>query len=86
MGNVILEAKLIHQMKTTREEVLHTVLLDLQKAYNAPDRDRCLGILAGYNVGPWTLRLLWMYWTWLQIVAKAGFFFGPTFQGYPGVT
>ena len=72
MGNVILEDKLIHQMKTTREEVLHTVLLDLQKAYNTPDHDRCLIILAGYNVVPWTLRLLWMYWTWLRIVENAG--------------
>ena len=35
-----------------REAVIHTILLDLQKAYNALDKSRCLDILEGYGVGP----------------------------------
>ena len=35
-----------------REAVIHTILLDLHKAYNALDRSRCLDILEGYGVGP----------------------------------
>ena len=34
----ILKAKLIHQLTDMREVVLHTILLDLRKAYDALDR------------------------------------------------
>ena len=44
----------------------------------------CLNILAGYGVGPWTLRILQTYWNWLKMVAKAGGYFSP--QGYRGLT
>ena len=57
-GTATLEAKLLRQLTAMREVVLHEILLDLQKAYDVLDRDRCLGILAGYSVGPRTLRLL----------------------------
>ena len=60
-----------------REAVLHNILLDLQKAYDALDREWCLNILAVYGVGPWTLRILWTYWTWLWMVAKDGRQFVP---------
>ena len=35
---------------------------------------------------PRTLQLLWMYWTRLRMVAKAGRYFGYPFQGYRGTT
>ena len=54
-----------------REAVVCTVLLDLQKAYDALDRDRCLDVLAGCGVGPRTPWLLWTYWIWLWVIAKA---------------
>ena len=41
-----------------REEVLYVIFLDLHKAYDALDRSRCLDILEGYGVGPWSRRLL----------------------------
>ena len=34
------------------EEVLYEIFLDLHKAYDALDRNRCLDILAAYGVGP----------------------------------
>ena len=69
-----------------RETVLHSIFLDLRKAYDALDRDRCLDILAGYGVGPRTLHVLRKYWFWIQIAAKAGDHYRPVFQSHRGVT
>ena len=54
------------------EAVLHTILLELHKAYGALDWDMCLDILAVYGVGPRILHTLWTYWDRLQMVAKDG--------------
>ena len=48
-------------------------------AYNAMDRECYLDILEGYGVGPRTLCILRTYWTWLQMVAKAGEHYGRAF-------
>ena len=59
-----------------REEVLHIIFLDLYKAYDALDRSRCLEILEGYGVGTRFLHLLRRYWERLQMVARAGGYYG----------
>ena len=41
------EAKLIQQLTEMREGFVYVILLDLQKAYEALDNDRCLEILEG---------------------------------------
>ena len=38
MGTAIFEAKMLHQMTSMIEAVLHTMFLDFQKAYNALDQ------------------------------------------------
>ena len=60
--------------------------LDLHKAYDALDRSRCLEIVEGYGVGPRARRLLQTYWRCLTMVARAGGYYGTTFQGERGVT
>ena len=57
-GTATLEAKLLQKLATMREEVLYVIFIDLQKAYDALDRDRCLEILEGYGVGPRARRIL----------------------------
>ena len=42
-----------------KETVLCAIFLNLYKAYGALDIERCLDILAGYGVGPRTIRILW---------------------------
>ena len=44
-GTSTLEAKLLQKLASLREEVLYVIFLDLQKAYDAMDRSRCLEIL-----------------------------------------
>ena len=65
-GNATLKVKLIQQVTAMREEFLHTIFLELHKAYNALDRFRCLDILEGYGVGTRSLRLLHRYWELLR--------------------
>ena len=45
MGTAYLEVKLLQQLAAMMEEVLYMIFLDLHKAYDALDRDRCLDIL-----------------------------------------
>ena len=54
-GTATIEDKLLQKLITMMETVLHYILLDLHKAYDALDWDQCLGILAGYGVGPRTI-------------------------------
>ena len=81
-----LEANLLQQVMVMRETVIHIILLDLQKTYDALDQDRCLEILLGYSVGPRTLRILWTYWNWMHMVANAGGYFSPPFKGHHRAT
>ena len=51
-GTATLESNMLQQIAALREEVLYVIFLDLQKAYGALDRSRCLEILEGYGMGP----------------------------------
>ena len=61
-GTATLEVKLIHQVSAMMEAVIHTIFLDLHKAYDALDRSRYLDTLEGYGVGHRALHLLRRYW------------------------
>ena len=61
-GTTDLEANLIQQLAAMREAVLFKVFLDLWKSYNALDRERALNVLAAYDFGTRTVRLIQTYW------------------------
>ena len=46
-GNANLNSKLTQKIITMRETVLHVIFLDLRKAYDSLDRERCLDTLVG---------------------------------------
>ena len=54
-GTTTLYANLLQQLMKMRGAVLFKVFMDLQKAYDALDRERSLELLAAYGVGPRTL-------------------------------
>ena len=51
-GTTTLESKPLQQLLAMRKAVLFEVFLDLQKAYDTLDWDRCLEILVMYRVAP----------------------------------
>ena len=67
-----------------RAAVLHEIFLDLQKAYDKLDQDRCLEIVKVYCVGPRAIRILLMCWGRLAVVAKHGSYPPLPFKGYRG--
>ena len=78
--------KITQQLITMRETVLHSIFLDLRKAYNYLDRYQCLDILAGYGVGPRTLCILQTYWVRIQMTEKVRGNYGPVLQSHCRVT
>jgi len=52
-GTAVLEAKLVQQLSylRLRQAPMFGVFIDLEKAYDAMDRDRCIQILKGYGYG-----------------------------------
>ena len=85
-GTATLEAKLLQQLATLREEVMYLIFLDLHKLYDALDSSRCLEILERYGVGPQACWILRTYWSRLKVVARAGGYYGAAFTGSRGVT
>jgi hypothetical protein len=82
----IMEVKLQQQLAWAEQEPLYQVYLDLQKAYDALDRGRCLRILAGYGVGPNLLRLQKRFWDDTKMVCCTGGNYGEPFGAYQGIT
>ena len=72
MRAAFLEAKLIQQLTATMEAVLYDIFLDLQKAYDALDRDRCLEIFVVYGLGPRALQLIQTHWGQIIMVNRSG--------------
>ncbi len=61
-GMAILEAKLAQQLAYLEQAPFYGVSLDLKKAFDAMDRERCLLILEGYGAGLNMVRLIRNFW------------------------
>ena len=71
-GTASLEAKLLHQLTSTKEEVLYVIFLDLHRTYSSLERDRSLDTLEVYEVVPWDRHVLYAYWDRLKMVDHVG--------------
>ena len=81
---ISLEAKMSRKLEAMREDILYKIFLYLYKAYNALDREICLGILEGYGVGSQARCLLHTYWYHRTIVDHAGGYYRTPFKGHRG--
>ena len=61
-GTMVIEAKLAQQLSYIKMQLFYGVFLDLKKAFDAMDRERCIMILEGYGTGPRMIRVIRNYW------------------------
>jgi hypothetical protein len=85
-GTATIEAKLNQQLAAVDQVPLYQIYLDLCKAYDALDCERCVYILEGYGTGKRIVRLLSNYWEKQRIVVKASGYYGDPFGATRGVT
>ena len=85
-GTTSLEINLIKKLTEMGEAFLHKIFLDLQNAYDALDRDRCIGIPEVYGMGSQAIWVFRTYWGRLTMVSKARGYRGPPFNSFHGVT
>jgi hypothetical protein len=86
IGTAVMKAKLAQQLAHLEQVPFYRVFLDLKKAFNSMDRERCLLILGGYGVGQ---KMIWMiqnFWANATMVCQASVNYGTPFQAGRGIT
>jgi hypothetical protein len=85
-GTRVIEAKLAQQLSYLELKPFYGVFLDLKKAFDLMDRERCIMILEGYGAGP---RMIWLirgYWRDAIMVCRALGNYGTPFNAGRGIT
>jgi hypothetical protein len=89
-GTAIIEAKLAQQLLYLELKAFLGVFLDLRKAFNSMDWERCILLLEGYGAGPLLVRLVHNYWAGCHHVLSSSWILRRAFQGrswcHPGQT
>ena len=81
-----LEAKLVQQFAQIEQHLLYIVFVDLKKAYDAMNQERCVEILRAYGVEPKMLGLIQYFWDKAVLVCRSSGRYGLPFKAYRGVT
>ena len=85
-ATAIMEMKLAQQLAYLEQTPLFSIFIDLRKAFDAMDREKCLQILTDRGVGPKTTRLIDNFWQLAEMACRAGGHYGRRFRAYRGVT
>ena len=85
-GTATKEAKPAQQLAYIEQAPFYGIFLDLQKAYDSMDRDRCLHISKVYGVGPNTPWLIKYFWDEAVLVCQVSGYYGEPFSADYGAT
>jgi hypothetical protein len=85
-GTAINEAKLAQQLSYLELRPFYGVFLDLRKAFDAMDQERCIMVLEGYGADPWMIRLIRGFWCDAIMVCRAAGNYSMAFKAGRGVT
>ena len=78
--------RLPHSLVAWNSVLFVGIFLDLRKAYDAMDQDRCLKIPHGVGVGEKTVWLIARFWKESGLCCRAAGFYGRLFKARRGVT
>ncbi len=82
----MIEAKLVQQLAHIKQVLFYRVFIDLKKAFDTMDWERCLLILEGHGIGPNMRRLIRNFWDEATNVCRALENYGTPFKAGFGVT
>jgi hypothetical protein len=82
----VIEAKLAQQLLYLELKPFYGVFLDLKKAFDLMDWERCIMILEGYGAGPRMIRLIRGYWRNAIMVCRALGKYGTPFKAGHSMT
>jgi hypothetical protein len=85
-GTAVLEAKLAQKLAHLEQVPFYGVFLNLKKAFDSMDCERCLLILGGYGFGSKMIWLFQNFWANATMVCQASVNYGTLFQAEWGVT
>jgi hypothetical protein len=85
-GTAIIEAKLAQQLSYLELRPFYGVFLDLWKAFDAMDWERCIMLLEGYGAGPRMIRLIGGYWPDAIMVCRAAENYSTAFKAGRSMT
>ena len=85
-GTAVIEAKLSQQLAHIKQTPFYGVFIDLKKAFDAMDWERCLLLLEGHGAGPNMRRLIRHFWDKATNVCRASGNYGAPFKAGRGVT
>jgi hypothetical protein len=85
-GTTIIKAKLAQQLSYIKLKPFYGVILDLRKAFNTMDRERCLMVLVGYSAGPRIVRLICNFWQDTILVCRVAGNYDMAFKAGSGLT
>jgi hypothetical protein len=85
-GTAIIKAKLAQQLSYLELRPFYGIFLDLRKAFDPMDRERCIMVLEGYDAGPRMIRLIHGFWHDAIMVCRAAGNYGTAFKAGRGVT
>jgi hypothetical protein len=86
MGTAIIKAKLTQQLAHIEQSPFYGAFVDLTKAFDAMDQERCLQLLGEYRVGSNMRRLIRHFWDEATNVCRASGNYGVPFKSGRGVT
>jgi hypothetical protein len=85
-GTAVIEAKLTQQLAHIKQCPFYGVFVDLTKAFDAMDRERCLQLILEYEVGPNMQRLIRHFRDEATNLCRAYGNYGVPFKSGRGVT
>jgi len=86
-GTAVIEAKLTQQLAHIEQTSFYGVFINLKKAFDAMDWERCLLLLEGHGAGPNMCRLIRHFWDdEATNVCRASGNYGAPFKAGRGVT